>query len=172
MIIKGITDEDFVNYKLPSMFIVMPNCSFKCDWENGSPVCQNSVLALQPAHDVSHEYLVKRYLRNEISHAIVLGGLEPFDSFDDVVALVRYARETWFHVDDGSLAYVKTHCYDDIVIYTGYNKDEITDKIDILKQYPNVVVKYGRYIPNQQPHYDPVLGVYLASDNQYAERIS
>lgn len=172
MMIKGLTDEDFVNYKVPSMFIVMPFCSFKCDWENGAPVCQNSALALQPAHDVSHEYLVRRYMRNEISRAIVLGGLEPFDSFSDVLALVRYARESWFHVDTGSPAYITAHCTDDIVIYTGYNKEEIADKIDILKQYPNIVVKFGRYIPNQSPHYDEVLGVYLASDNQYAERIS
>lgn len=33
-------------------------------------------------------------------------------------------------------------------------------------------LKFGRYIPNQTPHYDSILGVNLASDNQYAERIS
>jgi len=36
MIIKGLIDEDFVNYKKPSMTIMMPYCTFKCDKEYGS----------------------------------------------------------------------------------------------------------------------------------------
>ena len=42
----------------------------------------------------------------------------------------------------------------------------------MLYDYKNIIIKYGRYIPNQTPHRDEVLGVNLASDNQYAERIS
>ena len=64
---------------------------------------------------------------------------------------------------------------DDLVIYTGYNKEEerSQDLINFIKrnQYKNIIIKYGRYIPNQTPHYDEVLGVNLASDNQYAERL-
>ena len=37
--------------------------------------------------------------------------------------------------------------------------------------FKNIIIKYGRYIPDQEPHYDEVLGVNLASDNQYAERL-
>ena len=94
---------------------------------------------------------------NRISKAMVFGGLEPFDQFDDVMFIIRYLRVSF--------------CEDDVVIYTGYNKEEIADKVEMLKQFPNVVIKYGRYIPNQSPHFDPVLGVKLASDNQYAERL-
>lgn len=61
---------------------------------------------------------------------------------------------------------------DDIVIYTGYYKEEIEEYIDELKMFPNLIVKFGRYIPNHEKHFDEVLGIYLASDNQYAERIS
>lgn len=61
---------------------------------------------------------------------------------------------------------------DDVVIYTGYREDELTSEIAALKRYPNIVVKFGRYIPGHTPHYDPVLGVELASDDQYAVRIS
>ena len=61
---------------------------------------------------------------------------------------------------------------DDIVIYTGYQKEEISYAIDWLHLFSNIIVKFGRFIPNQQPHYDEILGVKLASDNQYAEVIS
>ena len=61
---------------------------------------------------------------------------------------------------------------DDIVVYTGYNKEEIPEHLMILKKYKNIIMKYGRYIPNKEKHFDEVLGVYLASDNQYGEKIS
>ena len=49
---------------------------------------------------------------------------------------------------------------------------EIKDKIEWLRLYQPIIVKYGRYIPNQASHYDSILGVKLASPNQYAEVIS
>lgn len=173
MLIKGLVDEDFVNYKLPSMYIATATCSFKCDKEYGQPICQNSELALQPTHDIDYTYIVERYRYNHITRAIVFGGLEPMDSFADLLDFIHYCRESWFEdLSSRGGAYITCHIMDDIVIYTGYNKDEIVDKIERLKQYPNIIVKFGRYIPNQKKHFDPVLGVYLASDNQYAERIS
>ena len=42
----------------------------------------------------------------------------------------------------------------------------------LLKQYKNIYIKFGRYVPNQNEHYDEVLGVKLVSDNQYGEKIS
>ena len=38
--------------------------------------------------------------------------------------------------------------------------------------YSNIIIKFGRFIPNREPHFDEVLGVNLASNNQYAKRIS
>ena len=78
--------------------------------------------------------------------------------FEDIVSFVKYFREHG--------------CDDDIVIYTGYYENEIKDKIDILKQYKNIVVKFGRYIPNDTEHYDSVLGVNLANKEQYGKKIS
>lgn len=161
MLIKGITDEDFVNYKVPSMFIATATCSFKCDKEYGSTICQNSELVKQPTHNIVDDFIVERYVSNPITGAIVFGGLEPFDQFNDMCCLINKFRNHFLS------------CIDPIVIYTGYNKDEIKDEIVFLKEtYNDIIIKFGRYIPGQQPHYDPVLGVYLASDNQYAERIS
>ena len=79
MLIKGLVDEDFVNYKLPSMYIATATCSFKCDKEYGQPICQNSELAKQPDIDIPITDIIMRYLANPITKAIVFGGLEPFD---------------------------------------------------------------------------------------------
>lgn len=157
MVIKQLIDEDFVNYKKPSMFIGFPNCSWKCDKECGMQVCQNSALATAISKNIGVKTIVNRYINNPITSAICCGGLEPFDTWDDLYQLVTYLR-------------ISTQ--DDIVIYTGYYKEEIEEYIDKLKVFPNIVIKFGRYIPGREKHYDEVLGIYLASDNQYAERIS
>ena len=158
MKVKGIIDTDIVNYKKISMTIEFPYCSFKCDKECGRAVCQNSPLANTPNIEISYEDICIRYLNNPIAEAIVFQGLEPIDSISDVVNLIM-----WFRI--------KYNCLDDIVIYTGFNKDEIDWVIDKLKWMDNIIIKYGRYIPDQEPHYDEVLGVNLASSNQYAERL-
>lgn len=64
-------------------------------------------------------------------------------------------------------------CDDDVVIYTGYNREEISGIVERLAhRFSNIVIKFGRYIPNMKSRFDEVLGVELASDNQYAVRIS
>ena len=155
--LKGLIDEDFVNYKKTSMTLMFPYCTFKC----GKDICQNSELAEIPHPlNVPVDLIYERYNHNPITKAIVLQGLEPLDSWDDVKELLHYVR-------------LVVGCLDDIVIYTGYTEDEISEKIkEIETLYSNIIFKFGRYIPNQQPHYDPVLGVNLASDNQYAKYIS
>ena len=153
MKIKGLITEDFVNYKKASMTIIFPYCTFKC----GKDYCQNSSLAKTPIIEISIDDLVNRYINNPITEAVVMQGLEPFDSWNDLKEFVQKLRE---------------YSNDDIVIYTGYNKDEVIKYIKELSVYPNIIVKFGRYIPNQKKHYDDVLDTYLASNNQYAERIS
>lgn len=162
MKIKGIIDEDFVNYKKPSMVIEFPYCDFKCDKECGESICQNSSLIKEPNINISYEDIIERYLANPITEAIVCQGLEPFDSMFDIISLILFLRGHY-------------HCNDDFVIYTGYTKEELIKNRETpqsLAQFENIIIKYGRYIPNQEPHYDEVLGVKLASNNQYAEKIS
>ena len=153
MKIKGLISEDFVNYKKPAMTIMFPYCTFKC----GTEYCQNSPLSKAEDIEMDISNIVIRYLNNPITESVVMQGLEPFDSWDDLIEFVKQLRES---TDD------------DIVIYTGYYKEEIADKISLLSKYKNIIIKYGRYIPDKKKHYDEVLGVYLASENQYAERIS
>ena len=40
-----------------------------------------------------------------------------------------------------------------------------------LKDFENVIIKFGRYIPNDENKFDEILGVKLASKNQYAMRL-
>lgn len=157
MVIKGVTMEDFSNYKKPSMFIAFPKCTWKCDKECGMQVCQNGALAKVPVLDIEADIIVKKYLDNPITKAVVCGGLEPMDSWSDLLLFIEKFRE---------------NSQDDIVIYTGFCKEEITDKINILKRFPNITIKFGRYLPRHEKHYDEILGVDLASPNQYAEVIS
>lgn len=157
MIIKGVQDEDFVNYKKPSMFISFPSCTWKCDRECGKKVCQNGTLATTPNIEIGVKTIVDRYINNPITKAIVCGGLEPFDTWNDLQKFIIELRQK---------------SQDDIVIYTGYKKEEISYAVDWLNLFPNIIVKFGRFVPDQQKHYDEILGIYLASDNQYAERIS
>lgn len=159
MVIKGITDEDFVNYKLPSMYICTSICSFKCDKESGVSCCQNSSLAGQQSMQVSDETIIERYISNPITKAIVFAGLEPFDQCEEMLMFITKLRQQYA-------------CHDPVVIYTGYNRNEVEDAVTMLSVFENIIIKFGRFRPGHKPHYDEVLGVNLASDNQYAVKIS
>lgn len=154
--LKGVVFEDFVNYKKPSMYLAFPKCDFKCDRECGRAVCQNSQLANSENISVNIQRLVEKYLKSDIAKAVVCGGLEPLDSFEQLYAFIKYFR---------------VFKDDDIVIYTGYTEEEAKRKIGPLKKYNNIIVKFGRFIPDQPSHYDEVLGVKLASPNQYGKKI-
>ena len=154
MEIRQLIIGDFINYKKPSMVIAMPYCSFKCEKECGIACCQNSELATAPLIETDIQTLINYFDKSDICQAVVFGGLEPFDSWIELLDFIKT-----FRVNHNS----------DIVIYTGYNKEEIIDKINILQNYNNIIIKYGRFIPNQKSKYDDILGITLASPNQYAE---
>ena len=157
MKLKGINDYDICNYKKPAMFLIFPYCSFKCDKECGEPVCQNSALAREPIIEIDTEEIVRRYLANPLTHAVVCGGLEPFDSGEDLNDFIELFR---------------VFSKDPIIIYTGYNEDEIIECLNCLSTLDNIIVKFGRFIPNSPHIFDTVLGVELASNNQYAKYIN
>lgn len=156
MHIKGLVDENFQDYKVASMFIATSTCTWKCCTEAHKQICQNLPLAGSPIIEVKDCEIVRRYLSNSLTSAIVIGGLEPFDQGNELLALVGEFRR---------------YTTDDIVIYTGYTEEEVENWINKLRVYPNIIVKFGRFIPDQESHYDEVLGVKLASPNQYARRL-
>ena len=152
LIVKQIVYEDFINYREPAMLIAFPKCKWKCGYE----LCQNREIAALPDIKIDPDEIVKRYIANHFTSALVCGGLEPFDSFDDLAALTEAFRK---------------HSGDPCVIFTGYTEPELS-AIKYLRVYKNIIVKFGRFIPNHIPQYDRILGVYLPSDNQYVKQIS
>ena len=161
MELKGIIDEDFVNYKKPSMFLATCYCDWKCLTEKNLDIsiCQNSELVKQKNIEISVNKIIERYLNNPISQSIVIGGLEPVKQFGDVINFIYELRITY-------------NCSDNIVIYTGYYPEEIKEELSSLLQYKNIVVKFGRFEINSEKRFDKILGIWLNSSNQWAEKIS
>ena len=160
MRVKDILPEDFINYKLPSMFISSCFCDYKCCTELGIDmgVCQNAPLAQIESKDINDQIIFEQFVNNPITKAVVIGGLEPMIQINEIVDLIKLFRNQGENCP--------------FIIYTGYYPDEIPEPLERLKQYKNIIIKFGRYIPNQKPHYDEILGVSLASLNQYAEVVS
>ena len=160
MRIHGVISEDFVNYKKPSLFIGTCFCDWKCCKEQNLDVgvCQNAPHAKSSILDFPNELLFDLFAANDITEAVVIGGLEPMLQIAEVLQLIEFFRE-W-----GEMC--------PFVIYTGYYPHEIESQLESLKRFKNIIVKYGRYIPDDDERYDEVLGVILASSNQYAEVLS
>lgn len=158
--VKEIVDENFQDYKKSSMFIATSRCDFKCLTELGldCSICQNMKISTMPNKTVLISDIFKRYKSNPLTSSIVIGGLEPMLQFDEILELVSYFR--------------KLKCNDDFVIYTGYYENEIKNEIQLISKFENIIIKYGRFIPNSKPIYDSVLGVTLSSENQHAVKIS
>ena len=164
MKIKNLIDEDFVNYKKPSMFIGAPYCDFKCEKECGKQICQNSDLAAAPSIEIEPMEIVDRFNSNPITEAIVFGGLEPLYAPNRHVHIFHYFSGFISELNEGT----------DLVVYTGYYPEEIHysdfqfwgSMTDAIKGH--LIFKFGRFIPDRPSRYDDVLGVTLASDNQFA----
>lgn len=160
MRVKDILPEDFINYKLPSMFISTCFCDYKCCIELGldTGVCQNAPLTQSNNIDIPDQTIYEQFINNPITKAVVIGGLEPMIQINEVVDLIKLFRNQGEDCP--------------FIIYTGYYPNEIPEPLERLKQYKNIIVKFGRFIPNSKSKYDEILGVCLISSNQYAEVIS
>jgi hypothetical protein len=157
MLVTNIITEDTANYKKISMFIGTPYCSGKCWRELGldSSICQNDRLRDGNKLCISINDLIELYDNHPLCEAVVFGGMEPLDSVEDLNVFVMNFR--YRHPDP-------------IVIYTGYTEKEAKEKLQYILLHENIIVKYGRYIPDQPRRYDEILGVKLASPNQYAKK--
>lgn len=105
--------------------------------------------------------IIKIYKKNILVESLILAGLEPFDNPHDLRRLIGVFRDS---------------ISDDIIIYTGYDNDDIDTNKELkmllqeILKYDNILVKFGRYIEGKDKIYDNVLGIELASDNQWTFR--
>lgn len=159
MKIKDLVTEDLVNYKVPSLFIISCMCDWKCCREQGYDIsiCQNQSVEDFPTIDVPDSTIFRLFHDNDITQAVVVGGLEPMLQFNELYHLIQYFRN---HDENCTF-----------VIYTGYYPEEILDKVDLLRDLGEIIIKYGRYIKDRATRFEPLLGVNLASDNQFAFKL-
>ena len=150
MKIRGLNDYDIINYKEPTLFIAFPYCSFKCDSEFGTKICQNSELIKEPIVNIDIYNILDIYEKSPLTYGIVCGGLEPFDSPDELYTFIDRFRRRFKDI---------------IIIYTGYTEKELEKEIPKIKSFGNIIIKFGRYVPNAAARYDDILGVTLASNN-------
>lgn len=121
-------------------------------------MCQNAPLAQSENIDIPDQTIYEQFINNPITKAVVIGGMEPMIQINEVIDLINLFRNQGENCP--------------FIIYTGYYPNEIPEPLERLKQYKNIIVKFGRFVPNKKSRYDEVLGVTLASDNQYAKVIS
>jgi uncharacterized radical SAM superfamily protein len=144
--------ETFVDYKKTGLYVSGSRCDLKCK------ECFNENLKHSPTIKINPIQFVEDYIiKNQVIESVIFSGLNWFDKFEDLIQLVNCIR-------------VKSDI--DIVIYTGYKESEVLNEIDMLKENKNIIVKFGRFIPNQEPIWDELGGIYLANKGQYFKKIS
>lgn len=140
------------------MLIATHSCCFKCLTEQNLDlsICQNSHLNLSHTEESCIYDIINRYEENILSECIIFAGLEPMLQFDEIYEFINEFRKK---------------SDDDVIIFTGYYENEISEEINRLKNFKNIIIKFGRYIQNSEPRYDDVLKIKLISNNQYAKRV-
>lgn len=153
--------EVFGDYKKTSLLLSVKTCDYKCCIEGNFNIniCHNYHLDSNEEKEISPQYIWNKVNSNPLIQGVIFAGKEPMLDiyFEDMLKVIKEIRE---------------NSNIDIVIFTGYYEKEIPNKIEELKKYKNIVVKFGRYIPNRNSIFSDVLGTTLASDNQYAVKIS
>lgn len=158
---KGIYYDKGTLYKKPSMVITASRCSGKCfagHEDIKEDICPDIKYFFERTEDIRDDKIVVAYTEDKRYKALVFAGLEPFDSFSEMLRLIKIFRGAGIE--------------DDIVIYTGYEAEEIWSLLSMLSEISNVIVKLGRHLPNVKPGADPVLGVVLDSENQHGELLN
>lgn len=152
-----VKTDDTTDYKDTSLLLVFPTCKGKCEG------CQNWRLFNTESKKYSLKSIIDLYKNMETHKAIVCAGLEPFDSFIELKVLFEEI--------------LKLNKITDFIIYTGYEKEEISFLVDeLLKIFKKnstysenkLIIKYGRYDKNKsEKWYSDSLDVDLATNNQY-----
>lgn len=163
-----VKTDDITDYKETSLLLCFPHCSGKCTGCHS----QHLITKYQEHPEEIKNYplisICKLYNQLDTHSAIVMAGLEPLDSLEDVLSVIQCIT-----------AICDKHTT--FVIYTGYNKQEYTQKFekkivdtlinfnDIYSKLNDLVVKVGRYDKTDSSdsgYFNYTLGVKLATSNQ------
>lgn len=137
------------NYKKISMYLALGiTCIWKCH-----NCCNAHYKNNQEYLITDTETIIEEYIANPFVDALVISGLEPFDNFEQVYSMIEAFRE---------------NINDDIVIFSGYIRDEVHELVNSLYMFDNIIFKFGRYKPDLEPKHNELLGITLASSNQYS----
>lgn len=162
MILIDVKTDNITDYKKTSLLIAFPYCTGKCKG------CQNEHLRLSnTAISVSAKNIAKLYDNVQSNKAIVMAGLEPFDSFADVLDIISTVGK-----------HSKRSC--DFVVYTGYNEQEYKKRFEkkLVQMFKEdympyhkdgcLIVKIGRYDnEDREAWYNNTLGVDLINKSQF-----
>lgn len=150
--------EVFQDYKKSALLLCCISCDWKCCIEAGisNDVCQNHNIAKQGEARLPFDVILNR-VNSSLTDAIIFGGLEPLLQTKEVCGLIEYLRECGVKKD--------------ILVYTGYYLEEIDSGVLERLKKCHVILKCGRYIPNKPKKFDKILGITLASDNQYGVQL-
>lgn len=152
-----VKTDNITDYKKTSLLLVFPFCSGKCGEE-----CQNKHLMGTTPTGYKNTDIINLYIDLPSHGAVVFAGLEPWDSFSEMKQLVK--------------DFVSQYKAIDIVIYTGYEYNEIENQIqelvdcfkaNVANSDDNLIIKYGMYDVNKKEYWKSnILGVNLATTNQ------
>ena len=155
----------FNDYKKTGLYLALTKCNFKCVKEAKAKglkliECQNHSLANQKSFlNLSTQEIYDFYIStNPFIECVIMSGLDPIDSWNE--GTIEFIDE-FRKISDM-----------EIVIFTGYYPNEIEDKLNILKTYKNITIKFGRYSPEVDSRFDDIGEVNLISGNQYFQVIS
>ena len=149
-----VVTDNVTDYKKTSLFLVFPYCSGKCGEE-----CQNKNLRKKKIKEFNNKDIITLYQSLNTHNAVVCGGLEPLDSFEELKQLIE---------DFAKFSSIKPV---DFVIYTGYDNLTNFDLLQAWKNYAEpgseLIIKQGKYDINHKiPWHSKLLGVDLATSNQ------
>ena len=83
MKLVNLIQEDFTNYKKPSLFLGFPKCSGKCNILNGKIVCQNEALRNAEKVEISANEIVELYTKNNITNDIKIDNLFKYNEWNE-----------------------------------------------------------------------------------------
>lgn len=150
--------EVFQDYKKSALLFCTCFCDWKCCIEAGisKDICQNHKIANQREVNLPFEKALNM-VKFSITDSIIFGGLEPILQAEEVCSLIEYLRNKGITKD--------------ILIYTGYYIEEIEESVLQRLKNCHVILKCGRFKPDRPKKFDEILGITLASDNQYGVQL-